>query len=55
MRKILIYGDKFVLYGKGKVCNPESKNDNFILGCNYNYRTCDIITISCELVKFWSI
>ena len=57
MRKILIYGDKFVLYGKGKVYNPESKNDNFILGCdyNYNYRTCDIITVSCELVKFWSI
>ena len=55
MRKILIYGDKFVLYGKGKVCNPESKNDNFILGCNYNYRICDIITVSCKLVKFWSV
>ena len=55
MRKILIYGDKFVLYEKGKVCNPESTDDNFILGCNYNNRTCDIITVSCKLVKFWSI
>ena len=52
MRNILIYGDKFVLYGKGKVCNPELKNDNFILGCNYNYRTCDIIKVSCKLVNF---
>ena len=26
-----------------------------VLGCNYNYRTCDIITVSCKLVKFWSI
>ena len=34
---------------------PESKNDNFILGYNYNYRTCDIITLSCKFVKFWSI
>ena len=55
MRKILIYGDKFVLYEKGKVCNPESKNDNFILGCNYHYRICDIIILSCKLVKFRSI
>ena len=27
----------------------------FVLGCNYNYRTCDIITVSCKLVKVWSI
>ena len=55
MRKILIYGDKFVLYEKGKVCSPDFTDDNFILGCNYNFRTCDIITISVKLVKFWSI
>ena len=55
LKKILVYGDKFLLYEKEKSKNPNACDDNFVLGCVYNPRTNDLITISSKSLKIWSI
>ena len=55
LKKILVYGDKFLLYEKKKSKNPNACDDNFVLGCVYNSRTNDLITISTKSLKMWSI
>ena len=53
--KILIYGEKFLIFEKGKTKNSNLCDDNIILGSLYNSLTNEIITFSNKRVKFWNI
>ena len=55
VNKILIYGEKFLIFEKGKTKNSTLCDDNLILGSIYNNLTNDIITFSNRRVKFWNI
>ena len=55
LNKFLVYGDKYLLYEKGNYLNPLLSDDYMIVGCFYNPKTNNIITISNKNVKFWSI
>ena len=55
VKKVLIYGDKFQIYQKGRSNNKDIADDSLILGCHYNPNTNDIITISLKRIKGWSI
>ena len=55
VNKILIYGEKFLIFEKGKTKNSELCDDNLILGSLYNSLSNDIITFSNRRVKFWNI
>ena len=55
LKKIIVYGDKFVMYEKGKTKNPSLCDDNLILGCIYNHFQDDLITFSSKRVKLWDI
>ena len=54
-KKIIVYGDKFLIYEKGKTKNPSLCDDNLILGCIYNNFQDDLITFSSKRVKLWDI
>ena len=53
--KILIYGEEFLIFEKGKTKNSNLCDDNLILGSIYNSLTNDIITFSNKRVKLWNI
>ena len=55
IKKILVYGDKFLIYEKGKTKNPDLCDDNLILGCIYNNFQNDVITFAHFRVKLWDI
>ena len=55
IKKIIVYGDKFLIYEKGKTKNPNLCDDNLILGCIYNHFQNDLITFSNKRVKLWDI
>ena len=55
LKKIIIYGDKFLMYEKGKTKNPTLCDDNLILGSIYNHFQNDLITFSSKRVKLWDI
>ena len=55
VNKILIYGEKFLIFEKVKTKNSNLCDDNLILGSLYNSLTNDIITFSNKRVKFWNI
>ena len=55
LKKIIVYGDKFLMYEKGKTKNPTLCDDNLILGCIYNNFQNDLITFSSKRVKLWDI
>ena len=55
IKKIIIYGDKFLMYEKGKTKNPILCDDNLILGCIFNSFQDDLITFSSKRVKLWDI
>ena len=55
IKKLIIYGDKFLMYEKGKTKNPNLCDDNLILGCIYNNFQNDLITFSNKRVKLWDI
>jgi WD40 repeat protein len=55
VKKILIYGEKFLIFEKTKTKNSNLCDDNLILGSLYNSLTNDIITFSNKRVKFWNI
>ena len=55
INKFIIYGEKCIIYEKGKDLNPLLCDENSILGCRYNKKTNDIITFSIKRVKFWKI
>ena len=55
VNKILIYGEKFLIFEKAKTKNSNLSDDNLILGSLYNTLTNDIITFSNKRVKFWNI
>ena len=55
IKKIIVYGDKFLIYEKGKTKNPNLCDDNLILGCIYNNFQNDLITFSNKRVKLWDI
>ena len=55
VNKILIYGEKFLIFEKGKTKNPNLCDDNIILGSLYNSLTNEIITFSNKRIKFWNI
>ena len=55
LNKFLVYGDKFLLYEKGNYINPYLCDDYMILGCFYNPKKNNIITISNKHIKFWNI
>ena len=55
IKKIIVFGDKFLMYEKGKAKNPTLCDDDFILGCIYNNVQNDIITFSSKRVKLWDI
>ena len=55
VNKILIYGEKFIIFEKAKTKNSNLCDDNLILGSIYNSLTNDIITFSNKRVKFWNI
>ena len=55
LKKFLIYGKKFLLFEKGNLLNPLLCDDYMIIGCFYNPKLNNIITISNKKVKFWNI
>ena len=55
VNKILIYGEKFLIFEKGKTKNPNLCDDNVILGSLYNSLKNEIITFSNKRIKFWNI
>ena len=55
LNKFIIYGEKLIIYEKGKILNPLLCDDNAIIGCRYSKKTNDIITFSNKRVKFWNI
>ena len=55
LKKFLIYGEQFLLYEKGNYINPLLCDDYMIVGCFYNPKTNNIITISNKNIKFWNI
>ena len=55
IKKIIVYGDKFLMYEIGKTKNPNLCDDNLILGCIYNNFQNDLITFSDKRVKLWDI
>ena len=55
IKKIIVYGDKFLIYEKGKTKNPNLCDDNLFLGCIYNNFQNDLITFSHKRVKLWDI
>ena len=55
IKKILIYGEKLMIYEKGKDKNPNLTDDNPLLGCVYNNLSKDIISFSNKRVKIWNI
>ena len=55
LSKFLVYGKKFLLFEKGNSINPELCDDYKIIGCFYNPKTNNIITISLKKVQFWNI
>ena len=55
LNKFLIYGDKYLLYEKGNYLNPQLCDDYMIIGCFYNHKTNNIVTISNKNIKFWNI
>ena len=55
LKKFLIYGKKFLLFEKGDLVNPLLSDEYMIIGCFYNPKTNNIITISSKKVKFWNI
>ena len=55
LNKFLVYGDKYFLFEKGNYLNPLLCDDFMIVGCFYNPKTNNIITISNKNIKFWSI
>ena len=55
VNKILVYGEKIILYEKGESSNPLLTDSSMILGCIYNKLLNNIITFSSKSVKFWNI
>ena len=55
LSKFLIYGKKFLLFEKGNSLNPYLCDDFKIIGCFYNPKTNNIITISLKKIQFWNI
>ena len=55
LSKFLIYGKKFILFEKGNSVNPDLCDDYKIIGCFYNPKANNIITISHKKVQFWNI
>lgn len=55
LKKFLIYGKKFLLFEKGDLVNPLLSDEYMIIGCFYNPKTNNIISISSKKVKFWNI
>ena len=55
VNKILVYGDRLILYEKGETSNPLLTDSCMILGCIYNKILNNIITFSSKSVKFWNI
>ena len=55
LKHIIVYGDKFLIFEKGKTKNPDLCDDNLILGCIYNNYSNELITFSNKRVKIWSI
>ena len=55
LSKFLIYGKKFILFEKGNCVNPDLCDDYKIIGCFYNPKTNNIVTISLKKVQFWNI
>ena len=54
LSKFIIYGKKFLLFEKGNSVNPELCDDYKIIGCFYNPKTNNIITISLKKIQFWN-
>lgn len=55
LKKFLIYGKKFLLFEKGDLVNPLLSDEYMIIGCFYNPKINNTITISSKKVKFWNI
>ena len=55
LSKFIIYGKKFLLFEKGNSVNPELCDDYKIIGCFYNPKTNNKITISLKKIQFWNI
>ena len=55
VNKILIYGEKFLIFEKAKTKNSNLCDDHIILGSIYNSLTSEIVTFSNKRVKFWNI
>ena len=53
--KLLVYGERFILYEKGDTSNPLLTDNNMIIGCVYNKMLNNIITFSSKTIKFWNI
>ena len=54
-RKLLIYGNKLLIFEKGKEKNPNLTDDNQLLSCVYNKLSKDLISISNKRIKIWNI
>ena len=55
VNKLLVYGEKYILYEKGDSSSPLLTDSCMILGCLYNKILNNIITVSSKSVKYWDV
>ena len=55
LNKFFIYGDAFLMFEKGDYINPLLCDDFMVIGCFYNPKDNNIVTISNKNIKFWNI
>ena len=55
VNKILIYGEKVMIFSKESYNYPELCDNQSVLGCFYNHRTYLFYTICLKNIKLWNI
>ena len=54
IKKILVYGYKNIIFETDKALNPNLADDQLILGCYYNPRFYEFVTICLKKIKIWN-
>ncbi len=54
IKKILTYGDKLMVLESDTALNPNLADDQLILGCYYNPRFYEFVTICLKKIKIWN-
>ena len=54
IKKFFVYGKKNVIFETDKAQNPDLADDQLILGCYYNPRFYEFVTICLKKIKIWN-